>query len=311
MFFLYICGTANTQAVERGAESEAHLSQVSKERDELKEKLLVSERHHKKPDPRLDELQQELAHLKKNFQTQSDIQTRKASEAEQRATERAQCAERRAAGLEQRVSELSELLGVAERARHREQTAAQRLRDRVLQLDHENKMLAKAMTSDLGLENKMLAKAGTSDLANAVTSDLGVDESQLDVRVLKEKLENVKKILQLAAKVEPEHSTQNPQVLGVQDEVEDIQILQVQNLQKVQDLEVWFLHSSKKLRDHKLFCVFPFKYLIYLSFQQKEQTQSILYRKKGAVQGAGRPGEPGSDAAARRFHSDGDINMVM
>ncbi|KAF1371422.1 hypothetical protein PFLUV_G00278500 [Perca fluviatilis] len=68
---------ANTQAVERGAESEAHLSQVREERDELKEKLLATERHHSKPDPRLDELQRELTQLKNNFQTQTDMQTRK------------------------------------------------------------------------------------------------------------------------------------------------------------------------------------------------------------------------------------------
>ncbi|KAA8578047.1 hypothetical protein FQN60_016022 [Etheostoma spectabile] len=272
---------ANTQAVERGAESEAHLSQVSQERDELKEKLLASERHHKKPDPRLDELQQELAHLKKNFQTQSDIQTKKASEAEQRATERAQCAERRAAGLEQRVSELSELLGGAERARHREQTAAQRLRDRVLQLDHENKMLAKAMTSDLGLENKMLAKA--------VTSDLGVDESQLDVGVLKEKLENVKKMLQLAAKVDPEHSTQ--------DEVQDIQNLQVQNLQKGQDIKK--IQNIQKVQDLE-------EERGSSGGRKAKRARKVQIRgqegQEGADQGAGGPGRcssgaggPGSD----------------
>ncbi|XP_028426961.1 GRIP and coiled-coil domain-containing protein 1 isoform X2 [Perca flavescens] len=185
---------ANTQAVERGAESEAHLSQVREERDELKEKLLATERHHSRPDPRLDELQRELTQLKNNFQTQTDMQTRKASEAEERATERAQCAERRAAGLEQRVSELSELLGGCEKARQRELMAAQRLRERIMHLDAENKTLAMAMTSNLA--------------AGRATSDLGLDESQLDVGVLKEKLEKVKKLLQIAAKRDPEHNTQ-------------------------------------------------------------------------------------------------------
>ncbi|XP_078129767.1 GRIP and coiled-coil domain-containing protein 1 [Sander vitreus] len=215
---------ANTQAVERGVESEAHLSQVRQERDELKEKLLATERHHSRPDPRLDELQRELTQLKNIFQTQSDIQTRKASEAEERATERAQCAERRAAGLEQRVAELSELLGGCEKARQREQMAAQRLRERILQLDAENKTLAMAMTSNLA------AGRGTSDLA--------VDESQLDVAVLKEKLEKVKKLLQLAAKRDPEHNTQN-----IQRDTEHI----TQNIQRdpehitqnIQDLEAF------------------------------------------------------------------------
>lgn len=57
---------------------------------------------------------------------------------------------------------------------------AQRLRDRILQLDTENKTLAIAASS-------------------RTTGDLCIDESQMDVSVLKEKLEKVKKLLLLAA----------------------------------------------------------------------------------------------------------------
>ncbi|XP_035003734.2 GRIP and coiled-coil domain-containing protein 1 [Hippoglossus stenolepis] len=173
-----------TQAVNRGAESEAHLNQVREERDELKRRLQVAEADQKKPDPRVDKLQQELTELKKHFQKQIHIETRKACEAEERARERAQAAEVRVAGLEQRVSELSELLGSCEKVRQRDQQAAQRLRDRILQLDTENKTLAIAASS-------------------RSTSDLGVDESQLDVNALKEKLEKVKKLLLLAAQRNP------------------------------------------------------------------------------------------------------------
>ncbi|XP_034434185.1 GRIP and coiled-coil domain-containing protein 1 [Hippoglossus hippoglossus] len=173
-----------SQAVNRGAESEAHLNQVREERDELKRRLQVAEADQKKPDPRVDKLQQELTELKKHFQKQIHIETRKACEAEERARERAQAAEVRVAGLEQRVSELSELLGSCEKVRQRDQQAAQRLRDRILQLDTENKTLAIAASS-------------------RSTSDLGVDESQLDVNALKEKLEKVKKLLLLAAQRNP------------------------------------------------------------------------------------------------------------
>lgn len=111
-------------------------------------------------------------------------------EAEERAHERAQAAEIRVAGLEQRVSELSELLGSCEKARQRDQQTAQRLRDRILQLDTENKTLAIAASS-------------------RTTSDLSVDESQLDVSTLKEKLEKVKKLLLLAAQRNPDQNIED------------------------------------------------------------------------------------------------------
>lgn len=179
-----------SQAVDRGVESEAHLNQVKEQRDELKRRLQAAEEDQKKPDPRVDELQRELTELKNHFQQQIHIETRKVCEAEERARERAQAAEMRVAGLEQRVSELSELLGSSEKSRHRDQQTAQRLRDRILQLDTENKTLAIAASTRM-------------------TSDISVDESQLDVGVLKEKLEKVKKLLLLAAQRNPDQNIQN------------------------------------------------------------------------------------------------------
>lgn len=112
-----------------------------------------------------------------------------ACEAEDRTRERAQAAELRVAGLEQRVSELSELLGSCEKARQRDQQTAQRLRDRVLQLDLENKTLAIAASSRSG-------------------ADLSSDEAQLNVAALKEKLRTVKKLL-LAAQRNPGQNIQD------------------------------------------------------------------------------------------------------
>lgn len=71
-------------------------------------------------------------------------------------------------------------MGSCEKTRLRDQQMAQRLRDRILQLDTENKTLAIAASSRM-------------------TADLCIDESQMDVSVLKEKLEKVKKLLLLAA----------------------------------------------------------------------------------------------------------------
>lgn len=181
---------ASSQAVDRGAESEAHLNRVREERDELRRRLHAAEEEQRKPDPRVEELQRELQEMKNSFQQQIHNETRKACEAEERARERAQAAELRVAGLEQRVSELSELLGSCEQARQRDQQAAQRLRDRILQLDTENKTLAIAASS-------------------RSSTDLSLDESRLDVAALKEKLQMVKKLLLLAAQKNPDLNIQD------------------------------------------------------------------------------------------------------
>lgn len=86
----------------------------------------------------------------------------------------------RVASLEERASELSELLGACEKVRQKDQQNAQRLRERILQLDTENKTLAIAAV-------------------NRTTSDLNIDETNLSMDVLKDKLEKVKKLLLLAA----------------------------------------------------------------------------------------------------------------
>lgn len=110
-----------------------------------------------------------------------------ASQAEERAREQAQAEEGRVASLEERVSELSELLGACERAKQRDQQTAHRLRERIMQLDTENKTLAIAASS-------------------RSSTDLSMDEANLDVNVLKKKLEKVKRLLLLASQRNPEHT---------------------------------------------------------------------------------------------------------
>ncbi|KAJ0012721.1 hypothetical protein NQD34_017055 [Periophthalmus magnuspinnatus] len=177
-----------SQAIDRGAESEAHLNLLKEERVELERRLQAAEEVQKKPDPRVEELQQELTELKKHFQQQLQNENRKVCEVEERERERAQAEEQRVAALEQQVSELSELFGSGEKAKQRDQQTIQRLRDRILQLDTENKTLVIAASS-------------------RVTSDIFADETQLDVTALKEKLEKVKKLLVLSAQRNPEQTT--------------------------------------------------------------------------------------------------------
>ncbi|XP_029901197.1 GRIP and coiled-coil domain-containing protein 1 [Myripristis murdjan] len=176
-----------TQAVDRGIEFEARLKEVMEEREQMRKRLQAVEAEKSKPDPRVEELQQELAELKNHYQQQLQHEIRKASQAEEHAREQAQAEESRVASLEERVSELSELLGACEKARQRDQQTAHRLKERILQLDTENKTLAIAASS-------------------RVSSDLSMDEANLDVNVLKEKLEKVKKLLLLASQRNPEQT---------------------------------------------------------------------------------------------------------
>ncbi|KAM3858827.1 GRIP and coiled-coil domain-containing protein 1 [Diretmus argenteus] len=176
-----------TQAVDRGMEYEARLKDAIEKQEELRKRLQAAEAEKSKPDPRLEELQQELAELKNHYQQQLHLEIRKVSQAEERTRDLAQAEESRVASLEERVSELSELLGACEKARQRDQQTAHRLRERILQLDTENKTLAIAAS-------------------NRVSSDLSMDEANLDVNMLKEKLEKVKRLLMMASQKNPEQS---------------------------------------------------------------------------------------------------------
>lgn len=176
-----------SQAADRGLDYETRLKEVIQEREEMKRSLQAAEVENRKPDPRVDELQQELAELKSHFQQQLQQEIRKASQAEERNRALTQTEEGRVASLEERVSELSELLGACEKARQKDQQTAHRLRERILQLDTENKTLAIAAST-----------RGSSDLT--------MDEANLDVNVLKERLEKMKKLLLLATQRSPEHT---------------------------------------------------------------------------------------------------------
>ncbi|KAL1275891.1 hypothetical protein QQF64_035514 [Cirrhinus molitorella] len=169
------------QAADRGIDYETQLKEITQEREELRKSLKAAAAEKNKPDPRVEELQQENTELKTHFNQQLQQEIRKVAQADERLREQAQMEEARVASLEERVSELSELLGACEKARQKDQQNAQRLRERILQLDTENKTLAIAAVN------------------RSTTSDLNIDDTNLNMDVLKDKLEKVKKLLLLAA----------------------------------------------------------------------------------------------------------------
>lgn len=101
--------------------------------------------------------------------------------AEDQLRQQSQVEEQRVAALENQISEVSELLGTYEKAKQKDQLTIQKLKERILQLDLENKTLALAASSRSPLDSHG-------------------DESSLDVNVLKDKMEKLKRLLQVAAR---------------------------------------------------------------------------------------------------------------
>ncbi|NXB71756.1 GCC1 protein, partial [Donacobius atricapilla] len=159
---------------------EQHVRQLSQELEELRRELQAAREENAKPDPRIQELQEEMAGLKNHFQLQLVQEMKKTAQAEEQLRQRSAREEQRVAELEAQVSQVSELLGTYEKAKQRDQGTIQRLKDRIAQLDLENKTLAIAASS------RSLGEAA-------------VDEATLDVTALKEKMEKLRKLLQAAA----------------------------------------------------------------------------------------------------------------
>ncbi|NWU86582.1 GCC1 protein, partial [Onychorhynchus coronatus] len=168
-------------APERAQGHEQHVRQLSQELEELKRELQGVREENSKADPRIQELQEEMAGLKNHFQVQLVQEMKKTAQAEEQLRHRAQMEERRVADLEAQVSQVSELLGTYEKAKQKDQQVIQKLKDRIVQLD---------------LENKTLAIAASS----RAPGDIHGEEANLDVNVLKDKMEKLKKLLQAATR---------------------------------------------------------------------------------------------------------------
>lgn len=160
---------------------ELQTKQLTREVEELKSELEAVRDEKNRPDPRLQELQQEAVRLKSHFQAQLQQEMRKTALAEDQLRQQSQVEEQRVAALENQISEVSELLGTYEKAKQKDQLAIQKLKERILQLDLENKTLALAASSRSSL-------------------DIHGDESSLDINVLKDKMEKLKRLLQVAAR---------------------------------------------------------------------------------------------------------------
>ncbi|XP_026577721.1 GRIP and coiled-coil domain-containing protein 1 [Pseudonaja textilis] len=100
------------------------------------------------------------------------------------ADEHLRMGEQHVAALEARISEMSELLGAYEKARQKDQAALQKLKDRLLQLD---------------LENKTLAVAASGH----ATVGLALEDGRLDANVLRDQVEKLTELALVAAEHAP------------------------------------------------------------------------------------------------------------
>ncbi|XP_007908798.1 GRIP and coiled-coil domain-containing protein 1 [Callorhinchus milii] len=171
--------TSKTQTAERVDDCESHVKQLSQEVAGLKQALHLAEEEKKKPDPRIQQLEEEISEVKNHFQAQLQLEMWKAAQAEDQLQQYSQMEEERVANLEARVSELSDLLGTYDKTKHKDQITVQKLKDRIMQLDMENKTLAIAAS-------------------RRATMDLTLDESNLDINILRDRMEKLKKMLLLA-----------------------------------------------------------------------------------------------------------------
>ncbi|XP_058510902.1 GRIP and coiled-coil domain-containing protein 1 isoform X2 [Ochotona princeps] len=160
---------------------ELQTKQLSRQVEELKGELQAIREEKSQPDPRLQELQEEALRLKSHFQAQLQQEMRKTALAEDQLRQQSQVEEQRVALLEHQISEVSELLGTYEKAKQKDQLAIQKLKERILQLDLENKTLALAASSRSPLDSHG-------------------EESRLDINVLRDKMEKLKSLLQVAAR---------------------------------------------------------------------------------------------------------------
>lgn len=223
----------STRAVDRGLEYEERLKESMRNCEVLRKSLQAAEAERSKPDLQVQELQEEITHLKTHFNQQLQLELKKVVQAEESFREQVQLEGRRVASLEERVSELSELLGTCEKAKQKDQQVIQRLRERVLQLDAENKTLA-------------LATSAT----RTTSSDLVINDGDLDLNTLKDKLEKVKKLMQLAARRSPEQSLEIEKLLeGKDDEQASVQVYQQELRQLKEEFERYKLRAQVVLKN--------------------------------------------------------------
>mgnify|MGYP001207627684 FL=1 len=138
---LEIAGTYNSEYEKRVRDLESQLKLKLQIIEELNQKA-------EKTSPELVKLHEELAEMKRCHSLDLERAEQKAVQAEQRSSHLRVQQESRVANLESRLQELSETVGTYDRCRQADQNSLQKLRERIAQLDQENKNLQTVEIND-------------------------------------------------------------------------------------------------------------------------------------------------------------------
>ncbi|XP_063782744.1 GRIP and coiled-coil domain-containing protein 1 [Pseudophryne corroboree] len=128
----------------RAEAAEEQSKRLRKEIEELRKELEESKRQRTEPNLAVLELQEELCGVKRDLETLLQEERRKRLEEEQHNIQRLLQEEERIRSLESQVSEMSELLGAAETSKQRDHITIRKMRERLMQLETENKTIAMA-----------------------------------------------------------------------------------------------------------------------------------------------------------------------
>lgn len=183
---------ARSELAVRAEAAEEQSKKLRKEIEELKKDLLESRRQKTEPDPMVQELQEELCAVKKDLEALLQEERRKRLEEDQHNQQRFLQEEERIRSLESQVSELSELLGAAETSKQRDQVTMRKLRERLLQLETENKTIAMATSMHPPPETLVLKSSVGEDIEDSPEQRGSALFYQQELQQVKEEFERYK-----------------------------------------------------------------------------------------------------------------------
>lgn len=164
--------------------SEKRISSLNKTLEETQDRLKQMQEEVKKPSPMAVKLQQDFAEMKALHRVRLEKARMQMTEAEERLKMVTMDAEERVSSLENQVTQLSNQMGGYESIKLRDQITIQKHKERLLQMETENNILA-----------KQAAKA-TSDKSEQRST--AASEDDLDIEELKNRIVRYKSLLTLA-----------------------------------------------------------------------------------------------------------------
>ncbi|XP_075713694.1 GRIP and coiled-coil domain-containing protein 1 [Rhinoderma darwinii] len=176
----------------RAEAAEEQIKKFRKEIEVLKKDLFEAKRQRTEPDPMVQDLQDELCAVKKDLEALLQEERRKRLEEDQHSQQRFLQEEERIRSLESQVSELSELLGAAETSKQRDQVTIRKLRERLLQLETENKTIAMATSMHSPPETLVIKSSTGEDIEDRTEQRGSALYYQQELQQVKEEFERYK-----------------------------------------------------------------------------------------------------------------------